>query len=342
MNGMVGDEMSRMGTPIMRLAHPLAFSAFLQSIGAPVERYFQRQGLPALCRDPNAFVPVKKAWAMFEDAARREDRMIGWHVGRFVGDHMLSAGLLNKLDGEPTLLMALRKFVRIANAEASHLQLGILERSGDILFYTRYGQLSSEPGHFISQAYQLEVYIDLIRHYTGADWQPREIGIMDSIYPKLLEERFPKCLIRINQPFGFVRIPRGCLHRKIGSAHDESQAETRLIDASKLNHAELLTLLLEPYLEDGYLNMEFAASLMDSSTRTLARRLTGCGTSYQAVVDKLRFSRAKLLLMNPDRSVGNIARSLGFSSQANFTRMFRRIAGLSPRQFRRIEYRTLH
>ena len=80
----------------MRLAHPLAFSAYLRHLGAPVAGYFRRQGLPALCRDPNVFVPVKRAWALFDDAARREDPDIGWHVGRFVGDHNLNAGLLQK------------------------------------------------------------------------------------------------------------------------------------------------------------------------------------------------------------------------------------------------------
>jgi len=334
--------MSNLGPAIIRFAHPLAFSAFLQKVGAPVDSYFQRQGLPALCRDPNAFVPVQKAWALFDDASRREDRMVGWHVGRFVGDHKLSAGLLKRLDNAPTLLQALRNLVRLVSTEASHLQIGIQEGHSCVLFYTHYSGMRDVPGYSVSQAYQLEVYIDLIRHFAGADWQPREIGIEDSIYPKFLEDWFPDCQIRINQPFGYVAIPRSCLHRKIRSPHYESKTTPRLIETTKLNHAELLTVLLEPYLQDGYLSMKFAASLTDSSKRTLARRLADCETSYQAVIDNVRFSKAKRLLEKSDISVADIAWSLGFSDQANFTRMFRRIGGLSPRQFRRIECRTLH
>jgi hypothetical protein len=53
------------GPPVIRLAHPLGFAAFLEHLGAPVDGYFRRQDLPALCKDPNAFVPLKKAWAFF-------------------------------------------------------------------------------------------------------------------------------------------------------------------------------------------------------------------------------------------------------------------------------------
>jgi hypothetical protein len=33
---------------VTRLAHPLAFAAYLKHLGAPIDRYFQRQRLPAL------------------------------------------------------------------------------------------------------------------------------------------------------------------------------------------------------------------------------------------------------------------------------------------------------
>lgn len=334
--------MNEMGPAIIRLAHPLAFSAFLQDIGAPVDAYFQRQGLPALCRDPNAFVPLKKAWGLFSDASRREDRTVGWQVGKFVGDNKLSDGLLRQLDNAPTLLQALRRLIQKVATEASHLQIGILERQNSILFYTHYSGMGDEAGYSESQAYQLKVYIDLIRHLAGANWQPREIGIEDSIYPKFLEDRFPECQIRVNQPLGYVEIPRRCLHMKARSSHRWRKTKNLLIDTTKLNQAELLNVLLEPYLQDGYLSMKFASSLMDSSVRTLARRLADCETSYQDVIDNLRFSRARQFLEKSDRSIADIAWSLGFSDQANFTRMFRRIGGLSPRQFRRIDHRVLH
>jgi AraC-like DNA-binding protein len=78
-----------------------------------------------------------------------------------------------------------------------------------------------------------------------------------------------------------------------------------------------------------------AAEVMDVSERTLARRLSAHGLTYGKLVDQVRFEVAKKLLQKPDLQIGDVARSVGFESQGNFTRMFRRVGGLSPIEFRR-------
>ena len=87
---------SRRGsTPaVIRFSHLLGFAAFLNHIGAPVDRHLRRQGLPELCVDPNAFVPLRSAWAYYDATAQSEDPSLGWHVGRFVGANNLNSGLL--------------------------------------------------------------------------------------------------------------------------------------------------------------------------------------------------------------------------------------------------------
>ena len=321
--------------PVIRLAHPLAFSAFLGEIGAPVETYFKRNRLPSLCTDSNAFVPLKNAWEMFGDAARHEHRHLGWYVGRYVGDKGLSAGLLNSLDSSPSLLTALKRLIRRVSSEASHLRIGIVESHDGVQFYTHYPGRTEEPGYLVSQAYQLEVYADLIRHFTGAEWQPKVIGLEASDFPEILSERFPDTEIRINQHWGYLSIAHSVLHSKVQQRHPTASKQLAPPDTLDLTHAELLSLLLEPHLPEGYPNMRFAASLLDLSTRTLMRRLAENGTSYQTVVDDVRYSKAKQMLLESDESITDIARIVGFNDQANFTRMFRRIAGLHPRQFRK-------
>ncbi|MGI9241221.1 MAG: helix-turn-helix transcriptional regulator, partial [Verrucomicrobiales bacterium] len=78
-----------------------------------------------------------------------------------------------------------------------------------------------------------------------------------------------------------------------------------------------------------------AASLMDTSVRTLARRLADSGTSYRSLVDELRFAEAKTLLSRPDTRVTDVAAAVGFEDPSHFARMFRRVGGLSPREFMR-------
>jgi len=102
-----------------------------------------------------------------------------------------------------------------------------------------------------------------------------------------------------------------------------------------LGDVDRLREVLKSYLPDGYPTARFAAEVIDVSERTLARRLSACGLTFGGLVDQVRFEVAKRLLQEPDARIVDVARSVGFESQGNFTRMFRRVAGLSPTQFRK-------
>lgn len=321
-------------TPLIRLVHPQAFATFLQEIGTPTDRLFRRVGLPVYCDDPTAFIPLRHAWALFDAAAQLEDPQLGWHVGRFYGDKKLSAPFLRKLETAPTLYQALKRLVRMISAEASHLQLGILERRDDILFHTQYSTIKDWPGYEGSQAYQLEVYLDLIRHFVGRHWVPTEIGLETATVPPVVEAHFPGSRIRSNQRVGYIAVPRSCLHMTARNNGSGVGSEEPLVLARGFDDVDTLRAMLRAYLSDGYPSAQKMASLMDTSVRTLARRLFESGLTYRALVDEVRFEAAKSLLEGTDARIGDVARSIGFDDPAHFSRMFRRIGGLSPRDFR--------
>jgi len=261
--------------------------------------------------------------------------MLGWHVGRFVGDHNLSRGLLRRLENAPTLYQALQRLVQLVSAEASHLQLGIHERRDDIVFYTQYSNMKDVPGYTSSQAYQVGVYLDVIRHYVGRDWVPDEIGIEYPFVPPVAEEQFPGCRILANQRVGYVAVPRSCLHRAAPSGNRADGKEDSVVLAREFDPVDTLRAVLKAYLADGYPTARKMASLLDISVRTLARRLSASGLTYQAVLDEVRFHAAKDLLEDSGARVIDVATGVGFDDPSHFARMFRRIGGLSPREFRR-------
>ena len=260
--------------------------------------------------------------------------MLGWRVGQFVGDHNLNRTLLQKLENAPTLYQALKKFVRLSTSEASHLHIGIEERADDIRLFTHYPDMKGKPGYSNSQSYQIGVILGVIRHFTGRDWMPTEIGIEYSHVPAAAEELFPNCRILARQHRGYITIPRASLHLPLSQRVSDGSPEGSLILTDKLDYSDTLSLLLQPYLEEGYPRALLAASLMDTSERTLERRLSESGLTYRAVIDHLRFDEAKKLLEQTDAQIIDVAAAVGFEDPANFSRMFRRIGGLSPREFR--------
>lgn len=322
--------------PILRLAHAQVFASFLEKVGTPTHQLYRRTGLPVYCDDPRSFVTLKQSWELFDFAARMEDPFLGWHVGQYFGDSGIILGLLKRIESASTLYRALHEFVRLISTEASHLELGILERPDEILFFTRYSTIKDWPGYSTSQAYQLEVYVDLVRHYIGPDWAPREIGIEQPTIPEVAKEHFPDTRIRANQLMGYLTVPRSCLHLPPRRGSVEQTDKKWLAPSRDLDFVDTLGELIKPHLPGGYPSRKLAASLTDTSVRTLTRRISESGNSYRNLVDQLRLEEAKRHLLDADMRIIDVAAAVGFRNPANFTRMFRRLAGLNPRQFRQI------
>jgi AraC-like DNA-binding protein len=76
------------------------------------------------------------------------------------------------------------------------------------------------------------------------------------------------------------------------------------------------------------------ADTIGTSVRTLQRRLQATGSTYGAAVEQARSAAACRLVKDRRRKIGDVARALGYSDHAHFTRAFQRWTGLTPRDFR--------
>jgi AraC family transcriptional regulator len=87
---------------------------------------------------------------------------------------------------------------------------------------------------------------------------------------------------------------------------------------------------------EGDLTVGHLASIACLSRFHFARAFKAAvGQSPHRYVSGKRLERAKSLLVRDDRSLVDIALALNFSCQANFTRAFRQVTGLTPGQYRR-------
>jgi len=77
------------------------------------------------------------------------------------------------------------------------------------------------------------------------------------------------------------------------------------------------------------------AGLMNTSERTLKRRLSAEGTTFRVLRDEARRALADELLADAGLSLAEIAQRLGFSDTSSFSQTFRRWHGMAPGQYRR-------
>jgi AraC-like DNA-binding protein len=82
-------------------------------------------------------------------------------------------------------------------------------------------------------------------------------------------------------------------------------------------------------------SLKGAADAAGISVRTLQRQLSAQGLSYSHLLKEARFEAAVALLGDPAKRVTDIAYELGYTDVAHFSRAFRRIAGMPPREYRR-------
>ena len=87
-------------------------------------------------------------------------------------------------------------------------------------------------------------------------------------------------------------------------------------------------------LSEGVPTVSSIASELAMSARTLQRRLSEQGHSFQTVIDMARKDLAQQLLAETDYSLAEVAFLTGFAEQSGFTRAFKRWAGQTPRSYR--------
>jgi AraC-like DNA-binding protein len=87
-------------------------------------------------------------------------------------------------------------------------------------------------------------------------------------------------------------------------------------------------------LSSGKPNLRQTAIAMGISGRTLQRRLSEDGTSFELVLDDLRRDQSISLLHDRSLAVDEVAFLLGYSEPSTFYRAFRRWHGVTPGKYR--------
>lgn len=81
--------------------------------------------------------------------------------------------------------------------------------------------------------------------------------------------------------------------------------------------------------------LDMTAAALGLHSRTLERRLSRWGASFESLLDEFRRSRSLQLIQQGTRTLSDIAFLVGYSDLAHFTRAFRRWTGRPPRDYAR-------
>lgn len=99
---------------------------------------------------------------------------------------------------------------------------------------------------------------------------------------------------------------------------------------TRLDMASFLTDYLATHAFERPPQLHDIAGLLNTSERTLKRRLREEGASFRAISTAARSSRAQALVAEGRLSMGQIAEELGFSDLSSFSQSYKRWTGVAP------------
>lgn len=86
---------------------------------------------------------------------------------------------------------------------------------------------------------------------------------------------------------------------------------------------------------DSHLRLEDVADRVYVSQWHLSKLLNrSLGKNFSEIMNEIRVDKAKELLRNPEFRIGDIAEKVGFLDMAHFSRVFKKLTGRSPSDFR--------
>ena len=118
---------------------------------------------------------------------------------------------------------------------------------------------------------------------------------------------------------------------KFFDAHLEAEL-CKLEDDTSLD--KRVRIQISQSLSEGVPAISAIGSRLGMSGRTLQRRLSDRGLSFQTLVDEARRQLAEKLLAQSQYSLAEVSFLTGFSEQSAFARAFKRWSGQTPRSFR--------
>lgn len=287
--------------------------------------------------DPDRFVPRPSVVALLEQSASRLDcsdfglRLAG------VQDVNVLGALAFAIRNAPDFRGAIATFVKHVHYYSPMVSVAI--EPGDNPSEERI-VLSRAQTHARENAQMSEAIVGLFcridRHLTGDRYRPTRVTFPHA--PVSSSDVYAEHLglkPEFGAPFASVCIDRRELSTPLKSANPQLQAIVeRYIELNTpepgADTARRVREAVARIMRHGNAGIEDAAHLLKLHPRTLQRRLTEEGTTFEKVRDDVRKEMAQIYLANHIVPLAQIAHLLGYANQSVLTRSCLRWFGKTP------------
>lgn len=323
--------------PLISTRYARRFVRFIESRGISMEAMLNGSNIdPHLVTNPDAFLSVGQIIKVLEQADwLLQDERAGFQFGQqldliahgLFGYVLLSRDDLGKL--VETVVQHLRICLPLIDMEFSLV-------GGDARIRLIDTWNTGKARNFLCKVYMGSIYTIASQICKNIQFEfdfPSELN--ESSWTSLVgnaQWQFSGTSCQVTLPI----ISRQTRDTKTNVAYSLARERCKENELPQRDSGEIAVQVREKVLKHpGKATLERVAQQMDMSTRYLRHHLAMAGTSFREVRSEVRRSFADLYLAETPLSLEDIARKLGFSDQASFTRAYRGWTGKTPGDVRR-------
>jgi AraC-like DNA-binding protein len=329
--------------PVIRAVYLNRVLEVINKVAVDYEKSLQRCHLPTSTAEHlDAYIPVSSLLSFMHGVSYNSGvEELGCRAASRLALDDLNHELQSAVLHSPELETALWAYCTLAEHEQSTMRycMSRMADSDTVRICCSSDMLQATSTDPDMEWFSIMSMVAVIRHFEGESWMPAAIALQsqDSAgqYARSL---FPDTLFYLCQQETGIEFPASLL---LDSTEDrrphaglQPAAASGGYNPVNWDFPTSLQKLLRAYLDDGYPDINLAAEIAGSSVRTLQRRLSQYSLSYSEVIHQVQIEYAKELLADDDLRTLDVAYAVGYQDSSNFARAFRRIAGLSPKQYR--------
>ena len=186
------------------------------------------------------------------------------------------------------------------------------------------------------ETYRYSALLEIIRFAAGPGYLPLQLDFQSPRNDALLESAL---LSDVDVRFGCNGLAMAfdgkLFGRPVANVPDVPMTKPDFSD-SPVEFGSALIEVTRTQMLSGHPEIEHTAAALGISTRTLQRRLNEQDLTYSKLLQHVRIQMAKTTLEDERASIAEISANLGYRHPTHFTRAFRRVCGVTPRDYRRI------
>ncbi|MEH6453998.1 MAG: AraC family transcriptional regulator [Psychromonas sp.] len=315
------------------------FIEMLQLVEEDIYPIIEKVGLPEkVLNTDHPYIPEVPVRLLLEEIVDKcgmeSYQKICWLACR----EMFIPYMLEKISDAKNLQELLNEFSEILKNESTQVSVN-LQKTGDKIWLIREKPLDKQAWYVYAELFSICYLIELIRALTEKTWLPEAIAIQSKniqLFEQLILIDNPQNSVpQIYQQRNVACISIAAEVLKRPFYHNETWSKPTKEDNTPTDFLSSLKVALPPYLHEGKLPIVKAAKIIGMGVRTLQRRLDKLGVNYTKVLEQVQLQEAQYYLKNSDVTITIIAVGLGYSDLPHFSRAFKRLAGISPSDYRK-------